>query len=288
MALVSVIIPCYNQGRFLFEAVDSVLRQTHQNWECIIVNDGSVDDTADVIQQLMQLDSRVKCVTKRNGGLGSARNAGLAEAQGTYLQFLDADDLLEASKFAKQLEDIQKKPNGTIAISDHFPFDDLTKEFAPRMYISPWLDEREFKKQIVTDWEFRRSIPCHNLLIPRKIISANNLTFDENIPNHEDWVFWCQLFYYATGICYQDEKLVKYRMRSDSMSNQRQQMAQGFLAATFVLEAFYRKLAAPDYVSAVKKIRKEIKNNLFPQSIVNNYYAAVKNMMKRYLSVRVV
>lgn len=286
MPLVSVIIPCYNQGRFLHEAVNSVFNQTFQDWECIIVNDGSKDNTANVIQQLMKLDNRIRCINKANGGLGSARNAGLRKAQGTYLQFLDADDLLEANKFARQVEDLKKRAQGTIAVSDHFPFDDKTKEFAPRMYISPFFDEKEFKKEIITEWEFRKSIPCHNFLIPKETLSHNNISFNESLPNHEDWVFWCQVFYYATGICYQNEKLVKYRMWKSSMSTQKQRMAEGFLAATFILETFYNKIGAPDFISAVRKIRKEIKNNLFPHSPLHNYYAEFKQRIKQYLAVQ--
>jgi hypothetical protein len=196
---------------------------------------------------------------------------------------LDADDMLEPTKFTKQLKELKKKPKGTIAISDHFPFDDKTKEFAHTKYSSPFLDEREFKKEVITEWEFRKSIPCHNLLIPKKIVSQYGISFDENLRNHEDWVFWCQLFYYATGVCYQNEKLVKYRMRDSSMSNQKPRMAEGFLDATFVLEKFYYKLGALDFVSAVRKIRKEIKNTLFPHHPVYNYYAQFKQKVKRIL-----
>ena len=80
--LVSVIIPCYQQGRFLPEAVASLQRQTHANWEAIIVDDGSTDDTDMIARRLCANDPRLRFLSKPNGGLSSARNAGLRIATG--------------------------------------------------------------------------------------------------------------------------------------------------------------------------------------------------------------
>src|SRR5665647_2316811 len=74
---ISVIIPCYNQAHFLNESVGSVIAQTYTNWECIIVNDGSTDDTEKVALEISQKDNRIQYIKKENGGLSSARNAGL-------------------------------------------------------------------------------------------------------------------------------------------------------------------------------------------------------------------
>jgi glycosyltransferase involved in cell wall biosynthesis len=87
--LVSVIIPCYNQGRFLGEAIESVLRQSHQPTEVVVVNDGSSDDTASVAERY-----GVRCVQQANAGLAAARNRGIRESSGALLVFLDADDRL--------------------------------------------------------------------------------------------------------------------------------------------------------------------------------------------------
>ena len=83
---VSVIVPCYNQAQFLAETLDSVLAQTHENWECIIVNDGSTDNTETVAMDYCDRDKRFVYLKKENGGLSSARNAGLDIAQGDYVQ----------------------------------------------------------------------------------------------------------------------------------------------------------------------------------------------------------
>ena len=283
MPMVSVIIPCFNQGCFLSEAINSVYNQTHSNWECIVINDGSADDTENIALEWAKKDERIKYVYKDNGGLGSARNEGLRAARGNFIQLLDADDMIESTKFSKQLSDLQGSNDYTVAISDHFPFEDTTKEFSSDRYLSPFIDAQNFKKEIITEWEFRKSIPCHNFLIPRKIIADHQLSFNEKLPNHEDWVFWSQLLYYTTAIYFQYDKLALYRMRSTSMTRNKEWMAKGFLSASFVLEEFYTAAGKPVFVSYVKKIRKEIKNNLFPHSKLHNSFAIFKQRIKNRL-----
>jgi len=92
MPKVSIIVPCFNQAQYLEEALQSVLEQTYSNWECIIVNDGSPDNTEEVAQKWVDKDSRFVYLFKENGGLSSARNAGIAMAKGEFILNLDSDD----------------------------------------------------------------------------------------------------------------------------------------------------------------------------------------------------
>ena len=90
--LISVIVPCYNQAQYLDECLQSVLDQTYQNWECIIVNDGSPDHTEEVAKKWLEKDPRFRYIDKENGGLSSARNIAIREAKGDWILPLDADD----------------------------------------------------------------------------------------------------------------------------------------------------------------------------------------------------
>lgn len=90
--LASIIVPCYNQAQYLDECLQSVIEQTYQNWECIIVNDGSPDNTEEVAKKWLEKDSRFMYVYKENGGLSSARNFGILSARGEFILPLDADD----------------------------------------------------------------------------------------------------------------------------------------------------------------------------------------------------
>lgn len=98
--IVSVIVPCYNQAQYLDECLQSVLDQTYATWECIIVNDGSPDNTNEVLQKWLRKDARFKYLEKENGGLSSARNYGIDSAQGTWILPLDADDRISADYMA--------------------------------------------------------------------------------------------------------------------------------------------------------------------------------------------
>jgi glycosyltransferase involved in cell wall biosynthesis len=98
--LVSVVIPTYNQPAFLREALDSVFRQTFKDYEIIVVNDGSTDNTAEL---LMQYGDRIRVVSQENQGIGRARNRGMDEAVGRYIAFLDHDDLWHPSKLETQV-----------------------------------------------------------------------------------------------------------------------------------------------------------------------------------------
>ena len=92
--LVSIVVPCYNQSHFLDDALESVLNQSYTNWECIIVNDGSPDDTVIIAQYWVKTDVRFKYVERENGGLSRARNTGIRFSEGTLILPLDADDIL--------------------------------------------------------------------------------------------------------------------------------------------------------------------------------------------------
>ena len=107
---ISIIVPCYNQAQYLDECLQSVLDQTHQNWECIVVNDGSPDNTAEIAQQWLPKDQRFKYIYKSNGGLSSARNAGIEQARGAFILPLDADDKIDIDYIKLALIEFKKNP----------------------------------------------------------------------------------------------------------------------------------------------------------------------------------
>ena len=118
--LVSVIIPCYNHAIFLPEAVESVVNQTYKNWECIIVNDGSPDDTSEVAKSIINShkDQKISLVEKTNGGLADARNAGINQSSGEYILCLDADDKIGASFLEDSVVILQAKPEVGFVYTD--------------------------------------------------------------------------------------------------------------------------------------------------------------------------
>ena len=106
--LVSVIMPAYNASRFIGESIHSVISQTYQNWELLIINDGSTDNTGEVIRNFA--DDRIRYFEKKNGGVSTARNLGLKEMRGEYFCFLDADDELPDNSLALRASYLQEHP----------------------------------------------------------------------------------------------------------------------------------------------------------------------------------
>jgi glycosyltransferase involved in cell wall biosynthesis len=111
---VSVVIPTRNYGRYLGEAIDSLRRQTYKDWECVVVDDGSTDGTAEIVAALAAADGRIAYVGQAAAGSAAARNAGLAATSGEFVQFLDADDLLGPGKLRQQIDTFARHPEADI------------------------------------------------------------------------------------------------------------------------------------------------------------------------------
>jgi glycosyltransferase involved in cell wall biosynthesis/MoaA/NifB/PqqE/SkfB family radical SAM enzyme/predicted SAM-dependent methyltransferase len=128
-SLVSVIIPCYNQAQYLPEAVESVVNQTYQNWECIIVNDGSPDNTSDVTRELIAKypDNKIILLEKPNGGLADARNFGIRHSKGKYILPLDSDDFMKPERIEKMVALLESDKGIAIAYTDAAHFGSVNK-----------------------------------------------------------------------------------------------------------------------------------------------------------------
>lgn len=230
--LVSVIIPCYNQDKYLPDALGSVLAQTYSHWECIIINDGSPDNTEGVARAWILMDPRFKYSKKENGGLGSARNAGLRFARGKYIQFLDADDVIHPDKFNQQTKALDNTGDNALSISSYFASieDDLTRPH-PSWYLNSRFRTLNPLHELITDWESHLSIPVHCFLFKSAIFKNNNIFFNEYLPNHEDWECWMNIFRLQPEVKYVDSTLAIYRLRPGSMGHNTILMEEGYLHA---------------------------------------------------------
>lgn len=119
--LISIIIPIYNVEQYLAECLSSVINQTFRNLEIICVNDGSLDDSAKIVEDFKREDRRVQLINKTNGGLSDARNAGIKRATGRYLFFLDSDDVLDLTCI-EQLNKLREKTSSQIVSCDYQRF----------------------------------------------------------------------------------------------------------------------------------------------------------------------
>lgn len=118
MKKISVIVPVYNVEKYIEKCMRSIMEQTLEEIEIIIINDGSPDRSLDVINKLMKEDQRIQVITKKNGGLSSARNMGIKIATGKYIQHIDGDDWVEKD-FLKSVYEFAEKENLDIVVSDY-------------------------------------------------------------------------------------------------------------------------------------------------------------------------
>jgi len=217
MFVVSIIIPCYNQGKYLDETLSSVFFQTYKTWECIIVNDGSVDNTEKIALDWCKKDNRFNYINKDNKGLSSARNTGLEIAKGDYILFLDADDALDSKKTEKSLSFLKKKygQKKNIVISNFRMF-----SYNIHSSTEPYciLDERVFTlDMILYKWEKVFTIPIHCALFERELFK--NFKFPEELQAKEDWIMWLTIIQDDIHIHFIDEPLALYRTHTESMTN---------------------------------------------------------------------
>ncbi|MES2239802.1 MAG: glycosyltransferase [Bacteroidota bacterium] len=205
-SLVSIIIPCYNQGKYLDETLQSVYCQTYKNWECIIVNDGSTDNTEEIARLWEAKDDRFTYYYKKNGGVSSARNWGILKASGNYLQFLDSDDVLENRKIQFSIDEINKsdaeKPQ--IVISNFKNLSSDSKEILPAFCE---LNENSFTFENFLFNLFSIQLQCG--FFDRKLFE--NIRFSENLSAQEDWIVWINIFKDNPKFVFIDIPLAYYR-----------------------------------------------------------------------------
>ncbi len=120
--LVSIIMPCFNSGQYIADAITSVIQQTYEAWELIIIDDHSSDNSLDIIESFLETDQRISLIrSEKNQGGAAARNHGINVAQGKYIAFLDSDDLWENNKLTAHL-DFMKKNDAGFTYSDYVQF----------------------------------------------------------------------------------------------------------------------------------------------------------------------
>ena len=176
---VSVIIPAYNQATFIPKAVASLQAQTLDSWECIVVDDGSTDNTAEIVTNIALSEPRVRLLQKQNGGSASARDMGLQQVQGEFIQFLDADDTIASNKLEQQVR-LMEREHLDISYTA-FCSENGQGQRTPSRAV------RLNTYKILVRWGLGASVPIHSFLYRTDFIRRNALTFQSACRFREDW-----------------------------------------------------------------------------------------------------
>lgn len=223
--LISVIISCFNYAHFLPEALNSILNQTYINWECIIVDDGSTDNTKEVAQSYVQKDRRFKYIYQKNQGLSMARNTGVENATGEYIQFLDADDFISFEKFVIQLKFFNLNSSADIAYSEYLCFDNENRN-------KTWTYSRvelgsDAGYDFATNWEKDLSIPIHCFLYKKSCFDLWEGFDTTLIYGKEDWDLHIKFALCNAKYVFTKGIMAFYRVSATSMVRNTDKMTQG-------------------------------------------------------------
>lgn len=204
--IVSIIIPCYNQGEFLAEALDSVLEQTYENWECVIVDDASTDGSLAVAKRYAERDARFIYIEHQcNHGLSITRNTGIKASRGKYILPLDADDKIADRYLEKAVEYFSRFPDTKVVYSKARLFGAVNKEWI--------LPDYSFDTLIWTNCLF-----CSSFFSRKDYDKTTG--YNPNMKyGFEDWDFWLSLLEPDSKVHRIDEVLFYYRKKNYSMSN---------------------------------------------------------------------
>ncbi|HEX3867696.1 MAG TPA: glycosyltransferase, partial [Gemmatimonadaceae bacterium] len=197
---------------------------TWQAWECIVVDDGSTDDTSEIAFAHAQRDERIKCVRRPNGGLAAARNTGLRAATGEYVQFLDADDALEPRKLEAHARFLERERNTGIVYGDASYFDSVTGERRRGIFNDEaWMPEVSGAGDTVLRPLLRANIMVVNSALVRRSVVDEVGWFDETLRSLEDWDYWIRCAIVGTTFRFfaDADALALVRVHQRSMSQNR-------------------------------------------------------------------
>lgn len=219
---VSILVPVYNVSQYLHQCLYTLTNQTLKNIEIVCVNDGSTDNSLAILQEYAKLDDRIKIVDKPNGGLPSARNAGLDVAQGVYVGFVDSDDFVDLNMFSRMYNEAISK-DADIVVCGGFCY--------PNVDVDRWLDEtlspRDVfypKANLQDILNERGSKPfLWRNLVRKDLIDKYHIRLKEDIVIGEDMAFQFKIYPLAKRVAFISDRLYYYRnSRPDSLMNNKQ------------------------------------------------------------------
>ena len=212
--LISIIVPLYNVENYLRQCLDSIMNQTYQNFECLLINDGSPDNSADICREYLEKDSRFKYFEKENGGVSSARNLGIECSVGAYITFIDSDDWVD-SDYLEVLYNALIDENVDISVSTYkrfhmadncWYFHSFQRGYEKRVFTNQELID-EFIALDTFDYSYR--FVCGKLV--RKCL-LDKIAFNEKTTLGEDMEFWLKLYLISNKIVYVNRDSYVYRV----------------------------------------------------------------------------
>ena len=269
--LVSVIVPCYNQTEYLPDALESVFNQTYENWECIIVNDGSTDGTKNIALDYQLEDNRIKYLYQRNGKQGKARNFGISKSKGDYIAFLDADDIWMNNKLEIQLIYLFANPKIDLLFSQGYLLDGRIIENLDVIVKSLW-NVKDIPLLIEGN-----KIPLLSVIVKVKaLIIVDCFNESEKVQYGEDYYLWLKLLSRNFNFISIEERLFFYRTHSGQVTKHETSANFKLFSLLIDFSTYY------DNRLSNKAILNKLKWGIFDEEYPQMYFDFCYTMLKRY------
>lgn len=212
--LVSIITPCYNGAKYIGETIESVIAQTYPKWEMIIVDDGSKDNSAQIVRDYMLKDSRIALVQQENAGSAAARNNGIRRAEGQYIALLDADDLWEPEFLDEQIKFMKEKA-ATCVCCSYRCIDEHSNEILSPVVCKPMITTKDM---MVTNY-----IGCLSGLYDCS--KHGKIYLREELKSiRDDYAYWLDVVK-TEGVAYGNQKLLaRYRVLANSTTGNKKKL----------------------------------------------------------------
>lgn len=296
---VSIIVPVYKVEKYLHECINSILDQTFTDFELILIDDGSPDNSGKICDEYAQKDSRVKVIHTKNGGPSSARNIGIKISKGEYIGFVDSDDTIEIDMYEK-MYNIGLKRNAEIVACGYVEINTFTgtkqqalNPLGNKLFIEGNEVKENFESLLAQNKILGYASMC-NKLYKRSYITDNNLLIKENIKIAEDLCFNLVAISMAKRICAINDPMYKYRrINHESIMNKKEGSLDLHLEAKKELlntlkiinvnQHVYTKYIQYENFTTVAEYLNEIKNVLNSnQKFVIKYQKAIKLIHEQY------
>lgn len=193
--MVSVIVPVYNAEKYIRRCVDSILVQTFNDFELLLIDDGSTDSSGSICEEYAVLDNRVRVFHKVNGGVSSARNLGLENAFGEWVSFIDSDDYVSST----YIQDLYSQINDTVELVISFSVSVFRDKYSQMTYLDKLISRKNFEL-LITEYDLDWRTSPWAKLYKRSVIATNGMRFNISLPIAEDLVFLYEYLLYIEQI----------------------------------------------------------------------------------------
>ncbi len=238
--LVSIIVPCFNYGHLVGETLESLQKQTLENWECIVVDDGSSDNTKEIVSKYTSKDKRYSYIYQKNAGLSAARNTGIKAAKGEFIQLLDADDFIAENKLNEQIKLFRENNSVSIVYGElrYFNSNNPTELYytlngGTESWMKTYTSHEEFTEHLI-----QNNLFAVNCAVFRKSILKDCGYFNTELKSVEDWEFWVRCAILEEHFLFDGrlDSIALVRIHETSMSQNNQRMYEASIAARMFLQ----------------------------------------------------